>query len=166
MIELIRQWITGVTCAAMLIAVAQTLVPVGAVKRVMNFTSGLLLITVIALPLFRIDGTDLSGYLMEYEIKFSQPNDQLREENEAMMKDIIATQCEVYLQNQAREIGLDCDFEVYCAMSEEGYPVPYVVHITGELTAEQQRTLILLIAQELGVPVERQYWNGGEHENA
>jgi len=165
MIDLMRAWITGITCTAMLLAVAQSLVPDGVVKKVMGFTGGLLLIMVIGLPLLRIDGAALSNYLLEYEIKFSQSSAELAEENESMMKEIVAAQCESYLQNQAEEMGLEWRFEVYCAMNGEGYPVPYVVHISGVLTAEEQQALTLLIAQALAVPVERQYWNGGEHEN-
>ena len=162
MIELMREWITGITCAAMLLAVSQSLVPDGVVKKVLRFTGGLLLIGVIGLPLLRMDGTALSDYLTEYEIKFSQSGIRLTEENETMMKNIVAVQCEAYLQNLAEELGLGCRFEVHCAMSAEYYPIPYVVHINGEVNAEQQRTLMLAIAQELGVPMERQYWNGGE----
>ena len=157
-----REWITGITCAAMLLAVAQSLVPDGAVKKMLHFTGGLLLMSVIGLPLLRMDSTALSDYLTEYEIKLSRSGIQLTEENEVMMKDIVAAQCEAYLQNLAEELGLSCRFEVHCAMSAEHYPVPYVVHISGEANAEQQRMLMLAIAQELGVSMERQYWNGGE----
>ena len=161
MIELVRQWVTGITCTALILAVAQSVVPDGVVKKVLGFTGGLLLMLVIGLPLLQMDGFALSDYLFEFELRLKQSETQLQEENEDMMKAIVAAQCEEYLQGQATDMGVNCQLEVRCAMSE-GYPVPYVVHLNGEATEEQRRTLTLLIAQELGVPIERQYWNGGE----
>jgi len=160
--ELVRQWVTGITCTALILAVAQSFVPEGTVKKILSFTGGLLLMTVIGLPLLQMDSASLSDYLFEFELQLKQSDAQLQEENETMMKEIVAAQCEEYLLGKAADMSLSCQFEVRCAMSEEGYPVPYVVHISGETDEEQQQVLMHLIGRELGVPIERQYWSGGE----
>ena len=40
MLELIRQWLVGITCAAMIAALAEGLAPPGAVRKVGRFTGG------------------------------------------------------------------------------------------------------------------------------
>ena len=41
MMELLRQWLVGVTCAAMIIALADSLTPSGTVRKVGKLVGGL-----------------------------------------------------------------------------------------------------------------------------
>ena len=57
--ELIRTWILSVTVSAIVIAVAEALMPPGAVKKVGKLTGGLILVLGILQPLVTMDYEDL-----------------------------------------------------------------------------------------------------------
>ncbi len=40
MLELIRHWLVGITCAAMLVALAESLIPAGSIRRIARLTGG------------------------------------------------------------------------------------------------------------------------------
>ena len=41
MLELIRQWLVGITCAAMVVALAEGLTPPGTIRKIGKLTGGL-----------------------------------------------------------------------------------------------------------------------------
>ena len=50
MLELIRHWLVGITCAAMLVALAESLIPAGSIRRIARLTGGLVLLAAILNP--------------------------------------------------------------------------------------------------------------------
>ena len=56
---IIRTWLLSVTVSAMVIAVAEALMPEGSVKKVGRLTGGLILILGLVQPLVRLDYDDL-----------------------------------------------------------------------------------------------------------
>ena len=50
MMELLRQWLVGVTCAAMIIALADSLTPSGTVRKVGKLVGGLVLLLAVLQP--------------------------------------------------------------------------------------------------------------------
>ena len=67
MMELLRQWLVGVTCAAMIIALADSLTPPGTVRKVGKLVGGLVLLLAVLQPVLTFDysyghrGDRLSG---------------------------------------------------------------------------------------------------------
>ena len=63
MMELLRQWLVGVTCAAMIIALADSLTPSGTVRKVGKLVGGLVLLLAVLQPvLTSVSYTHLDVY--------------------------------------------------------------------------------------------------------
>ena len=92
MLELIRHWLVGITCAAMLVALGESLIPAGSIRRIARLTGGLVLLAAILNPLLKLDTTALTRALTEYKLELSAYSADLEEENEILMKDIIEEQ--------------------------------------------------------------------------
>ena len=140
MLELIRHWLVGITCAAMLVALAESLIPAGSIRRIARLTGGLVLLAAILNPLLKLDTTALTRALTEYKLELSAYSADLEEENEILMKDIIEEQSGAYIQDKAAALGIDCQVTVE-ADGEEEWPIPQSVTVMGSLTAEQQEAL-------------------------
>ena len=59
--------------------------------------------------------------------------------------------------DKAREAGLELQVRVE-TQDQEGYPVPWRVTLEGRVSAQAQADLAAVIAQDLGIPEERQEW--------
>ena len=55
MMELLRAWLTGITAAAILCALANSLMPEGAVRRVGKLACGLLMLSAVLRPLVEVE---------------------------------------------------------------------------------------------------------------
>lgn len=153
--ELIRTWILSVTVSAMVIAVAQALMPAGAVKKVGQLTGGLILVLGILQPLAGMDYGDL------YDLVTALPAGGVQQEASAFgsyetMETIIAGELEAYIADKGEQLGAACSAQVTCAPGEGGVPVPEAVTVTGELTPAQRESLADCLEGELGIPRQAQ----------
>lgn len=160
MMELIRQWIVGVTCAAVLLAIVQCLMPAGGVRRVGRLAGGLLLLLAIVAPLAGLDEQALSVALTEYRMAATDSTGLLELENERLVKEIIEEQTAAYISDKAKELGADCTAEVTYEYSGDGMVYPIAVTVRGALTAQQRSQLTQIIEADLAVPEENQTYEG------
>ena len=128
---IIRTWLLSVTVSAMVIAVAEALMPEGSVKKVGRLTGGLSLILGLVQPLVRLDYDDL------YDLVSSLPAGSIRQE----------------------ELGATCGAAVKCRLGEDGIPVPERVTVSGALTGAQKEALSAYLEEELGLPREAQLYS-------
>ena len=163
MLELIRHWLVGITCAAMLVALAESLIPAGSIRRIARLTGGLVLLAAILNPLLKLDTTALTRALTEYKLELSAYSADLEEENEILMKDIIEEQSGAYIQDKAAALGITCTVRVEADEAAE-YPIPKVVTITGELSREEREALTEQIEADFAIPADRQYYESGGAE--
>ena len=154
MLELIRHWLVGITCAAMLVALAESLIPAGSIRRIARLTGGLVLLAAILNPLLKLDTTALTRALTEYKLELSAYSADLEEEKE---------QSGAYIQDKAAALGIDCQVTVE-ADGEEEWPIPQSVTVMGSLTAEQQEALERTIEEDFAIPAERQRYESGDEE--
>ena len=154
--ELIRNWLIGVTAAALIAALADSLSPEGAVKRIGKLAGGLLMLAAILKPLAGADFGVLPGVLTDYQIQAEDYSSALENENKRLMKIIIEEQIAAYIQDKAAELGAVCTAEVTCAAGEDGAFSPVSAVIYGMLTLEQETALRQIIADELAIPKETQ----------
>lgn len=160
MFELLRQWLLGVTCAAMLTALAQRLAPSGGAGRVVRLAGGLVLMLAVLSPLLRLDSGALTRALTRYRLEVEDYREELESDNLERMKDIIEEQSAAYIQDKAARMGISCTVEVSASGTGE-WPVPELVTVTGPLTGEQQRELTEQIELDFAIPAERQYYESG-----
>ena len=155
--EIIRTWILSVTVAALVIAVAEALMPEGNVKNVGKLTGGLILILGILQPLVTMDYEDL------YDIVNTIPagasyRSELELQANAPLKRIIEAELASYIVDKGAELGADCRAEVTCQTGEGGVPIPTRVTVTGNLAPGQKEALSRYVGEELGIDREYQIY--------
>lgn len=160
MLDVIRQWLMGVTCAALVIAMAESLTPSGTIRKIGRLTGGLVLLIAMLGPLFSLDEGPLTRALTEYRLSLGDYSQELEQEDQSLMRGIIEERSGAYIQDKAEEMGIDC--QVAVGADEEGdWPVPEYVTVFGTLTAEEQTRLTREIEADFAIPAERQYYESG-----
>lgn len=155
--ELIRVWILRVTVCAMVLAVAEALMPEGAVKKVGKLTGGLLLMLVLLQPLLSLEAGDLEA-LADSVQTGAVSQAALADQAAAPMKALIEEELSAYIEEKGTALGVTCTAQVVCVTGEDGVPVPSRVTLSGQWTQDQQRALSQTITQALGLEREAQIY--------
>lgn len=162
MIELVRQWLTGVICAALITALADGLMPKGAVKQVGKLVCALVLLCAVLCPILTLD---LPNVPINFDLAAGQTEQQrvqLEQRSGTMLKTLIERQSAAYIVDKAARMGLNCHVQVVCRAGEGGTWLPQSVYITGEMDAGKQAELAAAIHTEFGIAPECQVYTGGE----
>ena len=152
-------WLIGVVAAAMLVAVARSLMPAGAVQQVGSLVCAVMLLWAVLKPLAPLAQSLLGefhfvGQTQGMEVEWSQQNEQL-------LKSFIEQECRTYIVDKAEELGIACQAHVTCRLGEEGVWLPDYVCVSGDLTTQQRHALEQVISGDLGVMGEQQEYLGG-----
>lgn len=160
MLDMIGQWLIGLTCAALVIAVAESLTPSGAIRKIGRLTGGLVLLIAVLGPLLSLDQGALTRALTEYRLSLDDYSQELIQEDQSLMKGIIEERSGAYIEDKAEDMGIDCQVAVE-ADGEGDWPVPESVTVFGVLTTEEQARLTREIEADFAIPAERQYYESG-----
>lgn len=147
----LRQWLLGITAAALAVALAQALTPEGTVKKLLRLTGGLVLLLAVVRPLKGLapEALPRPGDLV--------PSVETAETaGEEVMKTLIAQKVGAYIVDKGDQLGCPCTAQVTVAEDGSGWAVPWSVEMRGQWTAQEKKELSRLIAQELNIPEERQ----------
>ena len=158
MMAALREWLTSVVVVAMLLAVAQTLLPEGSLRKIGSFTGGLILLVALTRPLL---GTDLERLGVDIEScrrEIAARQAELSEENRDALAAGIAERTEAYISKQAEKQGAAVTARVETRSGDEGIPLPWSAELEGDYTEE----LAQWMETELDIPRERQVWHGRE----
>lgn len=147
----LRDWLLGVTAAALAIALAQALTPEGTVKKVGRLVGGMVLLLAVARPLLSLEPGALAVTAGAWEQESTAA-----QAGEDVMKKLIAEKTSAYIVDKGGELGLACTAETQVAQDENGWPVPWQVTVRGTWSEAQRKALSDCIAQELDIPPERQ----------
>lgn len=160
--ELLRQWLTGVTCAAIIVALADSLMAGGTVRKIGQLAGGLLLLAAVVKPVLEVDLTVLSAASLRLEAEAVPAAEEVGLD---LMKSIIGEETGAYILDKAAELGISCqEVRVTCAVEENGVPYPASVVLVGDLTEEEQARLSRRIEADLAIPAERQSYEKGGGE--
>ncbi|NCB63393.1 MAG: stage III sporulation protein AF [Clostridia bacterium] len=163
MMELIRTWLIGITCAAMIIAVADSLTPNGAVRKIGRLVGGLVLLIAVVKPLMSLDYSVMAMAAAGNQIAAEHVDSELEKTNLELMKSIIGEKTGAYILDKAESLGASCQsVTVTCEVGEENIPYPSAVTITGNLNAEQRKALSRQIEADLAIPEEHQTYENGD----
>ena len=156
----LRQWILRMVVISMLCAVAEELMPSGAVKRVGKLACGLVILWGILTPMVQIREYLNSEWGAEYQLRLEQNTQELKEQVEWQRKDIIENKYASYIVGKAAELGVTCTVQVRCRQGEEGLYFPEYVKLTGQFSDVEQSRMTQLLEEELEIPALRQeyYW--------
>lgn len=160
--DVVRQWLTGITCAALLAALADGLMPKGAVKQVGKLVCALVLLCALLRPVLVIGIPDRLETSAGVAGKMEQQRIQLEQHSSQLLKTLIERESAAYIVDKAAGLGLDCRAQVTCVAGEGGSWLPHRACITGHLEEEERATLSAVIQSELGIVPECQVYAGGE----
>lgn len=147
MIELVRSWLLGVTGVAIFTAMAESLMPEGAVKEVGKMTGGLVLLVAALTPILSLDLEEMLPVSQWEEVTITQT---LEEERKNQWEAIIVEDLAAYIVDKAAAEGILCTAQVTCRPEGEIY-LPETVTITGTFTPQQQTLLCQLVEEDLQV---------------
>ena len=152
----IASYFTSIVATAIIGVILCSIITDQRIGNLMKTVIGILVLMVVLRPLLRIDPEELSGRIMDTIDKeqFTDEYEALYEEN--LKKQIIST-TESYIIREASSMGADIRVEV--ELSEEPYPVPRRVTVTGKLTPEQKAQLQDYLTHQLGIDPRNQRWN-------
>ena len=156
--ELIREWLLGVTGVAFLLALAEGLMPEGTAQKVGKLVGGLLLFLAMFRPLAGFDYEGLVSQIEDCDWDVTTSYETLKMENQKLTGAIIAEELGAYIEEKAAALGADCVAEVTCRKDENDLQVPDSVRLTGNFPRETQTELGAFIREELDIPVERQVY--------
>ena len=154
----VRGWLLTVIGASLICALADALMPPGAVRRVGRLVCGLVLLGAILSPLTQLDLPGGQRWLEDYLASLEAREEDLTETVNSQMKVIIEQEYAAYIVDKAARLGLTCDPRVECGLSEEGLYLPVRVRVTGALTEEERARIAGMIAEDLGVPESEQLY--------
>lgn len=157
MTEMARGWLLSILAVSVLCALADALMPKGAVKQVGRLVCGLVLAVVVVSPVVRLDLEDSRQWLEGYFSGMEQREQELKEQVDSEMKTIIEQEYEAYIVDKAAQLGVSCQAQVTCRVQgEQATPLPWRATVTGRFTQPQREQLAQVLEQELGIPPERQ----------
>ena len=158
MTELARQWLLGVACTALILAVADSLAPDGSVKKICRLAGGLALLLAAGGPIIRLDSGALADALEGYRAQARGCEETLEEQNNLFYQAVIEESAAAYIVDKAEELGIFCQAEVTFSYDEDGVPCPWEVTARGDWTDEAREALERLLEDDLGVPPQRQHY--------
>ena len=151
----LREWLTSVVVVSVLLAVVQTLIPEGTVRKIGAFTGGLILLVTLLQPLLGVDFEDLELRLEQSRETVEQRQQELEQAGAREMAELIERQTAAYIWDKADALGLDLSAEVRVERGPAGIPLP----VSATLTGTYSEALSAYLERELGIPRERQVWH-------
>lgn len=156
MMGAVRSWLLAVIAVSLLCAVADALMPQGAVRRVGRLVCALVLMGAVLSPLTELDAAGGQRWLEEYLAQQRCRETELAETVNNRMKTIIEEQCAAYIVDKAAEFGWTCRARVTCRLSGEGVYLPVETQVAGLEGEEPRARMSRVIQEELGIPVRAQ----------
>ena len=159
--EELRTYLIRIVIAAMVTGAASALCSSSGVKRVVRLCGGVCLALLVLGPLLHLD---LDAVTRQFEAlqtsgqQFSQSGVQTAQQQ---LQQIISEQTATYILDKAGELGAEVTVRVETRTGQDGVPVPWAADLTGR----RSPALEACIAEDLGIPAERQVWHEREAEN-
>ena len=156
MMELLRAWLTGITAAAILCALANSLMPEGAVRRGGKLACGLV----------EVEALSPGDLLDDYQAQAAIQTQELEEERNTALKSIIEQEFAAYIVDKAAQMGAACTAQITCRLGEDGVFLPQSAAVQGSFTPQQQEDLARILEEELAIPRARQSFLTKEEEES
>lgn len=154
--EALRGYVLSITVAAVLCSVVKSISPERAgQKKILSLACGIFLLATALRPLGLLQIPGLEDTTEVYREQAEQMTAQAQETAKAQMRVIIKEQTEAYILDKADTLGVR--LEVQVELNDE--MVPWQVTLQGETSPYAKGRLRSSIAQELGIPEERQVWS-------
>ena len=154
MVPYLKSLICATIISAIVVNIFKKKTPIGHHIRLLV---GIFLSITIISPLYKLEIPDFDIYKSSLDIEAQKIVGEGESLYEAQRRSIISQQLEAYILNKATE--LNADIRVAIKLSEEDIPTPVSVEIEGSVAPYDRFVLEKYIANEIGIPKERQMWN-------
>ena len=154
MMEWMRQWLLGIVAAALLTALAESLISQKSMRYVARLIGGILMLTAFLRPLGQLSPGRLDASFEEYKTQVEAMTKQYRTEQNKTYSAIIEEELAAYIVDKAAEMGIETEARVAVEMGEDAVLRRKEVHLTVPKTSELERWL----EEELEIPSQAQYW--------
>lgn len=146
---------------SLLCGAALTMTPEGGVKRVTELLVTAVLVLTLISPFRELDFetyADITARRHEAEAElFSRAG----EAEDRLNRLVIQREYASYIMDKAKNLGMELQtMEVEVQWSLDGYWAPYGSRISTQSGAKQREELGRILRDDLGIPYERQQWDG------
>lgn len=155
MLEL-RQYVIAVVTAAIVVAMIENLATSSQTQKVIRMVSGLFLSVILLSPLGNIRISEYASYFETVDLEARSAAAYGEEIYKDNLNTIITERCETYILDKAKQLGAKISVEVQCDTSD--IPVPIYAKITGSISPYVRKTLQNMIAEDIGIPEDKQLW--------
>jgi len=159
MIEVLRGWLLSVLLLCVFCALADSMMPPGAVKQVGKLVSGLVLLCGLCSPLVSLDIESGQRWMEDQLSRWDGAAGQLKQSAEEISKPIIEEEYAAYIVDKAAEQKISCSVSVQSKSDEKtGISVPWEVWVTGDFSKGDELWLRERICQDFAIPSQRQHY--------
>lgn len=162
MMALVRQWLLGITGAAILAALAEGAMPEGGVKQVGKLACGLVLLVAVLQPLSQGGAAEAVWLPVDLGGEIQKQTQQLQEEVDIQMRAVIEEELAAYSMDKAAQLGIGCQVQVTCTYREGGVFLPEQAQVWGVDREEEQQRLAGVLAADLGLEPRQILFREGE----
>lgn len=146
----ITLWLISITGTTLFLALADSLMPSGAVKKVGRLLCGLLLLLMIMKPFMQLSPDSLSNLSTKWQEEITSQTEEQKKYYNSQLKSLIETQLEAYIFDKAMELGIDCQPKVVCELNNEELYVPVYIDL-GDISTENFLKLEEILIKDLEV---------------
>lgn len=152
-----KTYLIRLTAAAILAALVRRLAASGGAGRAARLGAGLLVLLTAFGPLASINTAEAAEHLAIRGYSDPLSTEDFAASVNTLLTKLITEEAEAYILDKAQALSLSITAEVTAKILDT-YPVPWSVTIRGSPTPTERMALAGYIAQELGIPEERQEW--------
>lgn len=154
----IGEHILGITAAAIIGALLIKLSgEQGSNGGIIKLLCGVFLLLTIIQPLDQINWNTITTSQLDFGAEAKQLALQGEMLSRNSMRQIIKEQCEAYILDKAKDMGIELAVNVQ--LSNEDVPVPEAVFLNGRISPREKDRLSSIIEQGLGLSKEDQKWS-------
>ena len=154
--EAIRQYALSVICGALVVSVLLDLSAKGRFQKQIRLVCSIFFATILLKPLVSLKIPELSQFKSDFLEQAERAADAGEKIHIQSLAGIIQSECEAYILKEARAIR--AEVEVQVELDGGNPPAPVAVTLRGTFDADSETQLSQLLADEFGIPKERQTW--------
>lgn len=158
MMASIGAYIISILCAAIVCGILSSLVSKDKVSGgIIRLISGIFLAITAVAPLVKMKWEELDIYLSSVQVDAAAAAEEGSQTANAETAAIIKKELEAYILEKASAMDLSISAQI--TMTEDFPPQPESVRLSGSVSPYNRKMISKYIANDLGIPEERQVWN-------
>lgn len=154
----IRAYVLNIITAALLFAILSALVHDAARKKPLRLLSSLFLTASVLSPLTKLELRDFTLWEQSFRLEAGIASTVGEKLYAQSISEVISHQTEAYIIEKASQ--WTDDLAVTVIAQEEMPYAPETVYLEGSVGDDKRRKIQSMIENNLGIPKERQIWNG------